>query len=135
MVVLISLELSSIRHHPYIEIIRCTGYLILQRKNKNESSTTTMTSSSSSTAPETLRKQFLPNLKMKQLFDSKDVLKLEPNLNPVVCDGGAWYFEDGWCLTDPGAVLKELAHSFVNNKTNGKGDGNSGELRMGSAVV
>ena len=93
------------------------GYLILQR---------TKSDMKSSQWGADLRQRFVPNLNMKQLKSSDEVLELEPDLDPQRCDGGAWYFPDAWCLNDPGALLRGLASGL---------EARGGVVMTGKAVV
>ena len=92
------------------------GYLILQRtKNDMESSR----------VGADLRKRFIPGLQMREL-SSDEVLELEPQLDPKMCGGGAWFFPEAWYLKQPSALLRGLAHSL---KSGG------GQLIEGTRVV
>jgi len=92
------------------------GYLILQRTKSNMENSQTSTN---------LRKRFIPNLQMKKL-STEEVLELEPNIDPELCSGGAWFFPEGWYLNEPGALLRGLASSL---ETGG------GAIRNGTTVV
>ena len=65
------------------------------------------------------------DLRMEQV-DVSGILELEPGLNSdFVRDGGAWFFPDGWCLREPGALLRALSSAIERN---------GGELRSDARV-
>mmetsp|Transcript_22715 Transcript_22715/g.70236 ORF Transcript_22715/g.70236 Transcript_22715/m.70236 type:complete len:454 (+) Transcript_22715:204-1565(+) len=92
------------------------GYLLLQR---------TPDAMRDSEAGAALRRAGVPGLKMTAL-SRDEVLKLEPNVSSDVCEGGAWYFEDGWFLSEPAALLRALLAGFEEN---------GGEFANGDAVA
>ena len=46
-------------------------------------------------------------------LDQAAVLELEPNLAPEAARGGAWFFERGWFLRDPAALLAAMRDGFA----------------------
>ena len=82
------------------------GYLLLHNSAK---------SLEGSSRAASLRREGLgPELRMERV-DASGVLDLEPGIAPsFVGEGGAWYFPDAWCLREPAALLRALAHGFLN---------------------
>ena len=79
------------------------GYLLLQRTEEM------MRASEAGAA---LRRRGLGDgLKMEALT-ADEVLALEPALSDRVVAGGAWYFSDGWFLSEPAALLRALVAGF-----------------------
>jgi D-amino-acid dehydrogenase len=75
------------------------GYILLQRD---------VTSASSAAAAALRREGLGPGLKMEAL-DGVGVRELEPLLSDRAVRGGAWWFEDGWFLRHPEALLSRDA--------------------------
>ena len=87
-------------HRPYA--VR-QGYLLLQRSEAD------MRASEAGAA---LRRRGVGEGLRMQALSQDEVLSLEPNLAPRVCGGGAWFFPDGWFLSEPAALLRALAAGF-----------------------
>ena len=81
------------------------GYLLLQR---------TEAAMRDSAGAAALRRAHVADLKMAQL-SADEVGALEPGVAAAARSGGAWYFEDGWFLDEPAALLRALAAGFVDN--------------------
>ena len=82
------------------------GYLLLQRD----------VHSASSRAVAALRAEGLdmpPERLAMHALDQAAVLELEPNLAPEAARGGAWFFERGWFLRDPAALLAAMRDGFA----------------------
>ena len=92
------------------------GYLLLQR---------TEAAMQASAAGAALRRRGLGDGLRMHALSSDEVLELEPALSAHVCAGGAWFFPDGWLLSEPAALMRALAAGF---------EAHGGELLVGSAV-
>lgn len=80
-----------------------TGYILLQRD----------VASPGAAAAAALRREGLgPGLKMEAL-DGSGVRELEPLLSERATRGGAWWFEDGWFLRHPEALLRAMRDGFA----------------------
>ena len=90
------------------------GYILLQKD---------VTSASSAAAAALRREGLGPGLKMEAL-DGVGVRELEPLLSDRAVRGGAWWFEDGWFLRHPEALLRAMRDGFV---------ARGGEVRCGDA--
>ena len=92
------------------------GYLLVQR---------TPAVMEASAAGAALRRRFVDGLRMEALSQA-ETLALEPHLSPHVCEGGAWFFPDGWFLSEPAALMRALLAGFERR---------GGAVRVGSAVA
>lgn len=92
------------------------GYLLLQRTEE---------AMRASEAGAALRERHITGLRMEAL-SADEVSALEPALSSESIGGGAWFFPDGWFLTEPAALLRALAAGFERG---------GGELRTGTAVT
>ena len=91
-----------------------TGYILLQRD----------VASPGAAANAALRREGLgPGLKMEAL-DGSGVRELEPLLSERATRGGAWWFEKGWFLRHPEALLHAMRDGFA---------ARGGEVRCGAA--
>ena len=90
------------------------GYILLQRD---------VTSPGAAAAAALRREGLGPGLKMEAL-DGSGVRELEPLLSDRATRGGAWWFEDGWFLRHPEALLRAMCDGFA---------ARGGEVRCGDA--
>ena len=90
------------------------GYILLQRD---------VTSVGAAAAAALRREGLGPGLKMEAL-DGSGVRELEPLLSDRATRGGAWWFEDGWFLRHPEALLCAMRDGFSSR---------GGEVRCGDA--
>ena len=79
------------------------GYILLQRD---------VTSPGAAAAAALRREGLGPGLKMEAL-DGSGVRELEPLLSDRATRGGAWWFEDGWFLRHPEALLRAMCDGFA----------------------
>ena len=91
------------------------GYILLQNdvgsRGARETATLRLDASG---GPEVLR---------MEAIDASGVLELEPSLSERAARGGAWWFEDGWFVRDPAALLDAMRDGF---------EAKGGEIRTGS---
>ena len=91
------------------------GYILLQNDVRSRGARETATLRlDASGGPERLR---------MEAIDASGVLELEPSLSERAARGGAWWFEDGWFVRDPAALLDAMRDGF---------EAKGGEIRTGS---
>jgi glycine/D-amino acid oxidase-like deaminating enzyme len=105
---------AAARARPFAER---QGYLLLQRSEE------VMRASEAGAA---LRRRGVGEGLRMEALSTDEVIDLEPHLAARVCAGGAWYFPDGYFLSEPAALLRALAAGF---------EAQGGEVRVGPSAV